>query len=209
MVKVKICGLTDLEDAAEAVKAGADYLGFILYPKSPRYVPPEKAAEIIGNLPAEANVKKVAVVVNFPPERLIELFDYGFDLIQLHGDETPDILDYLPPEQVIKVFRVKDSFDPALLKQWEGVYGFLLDTYKKGVYGGTGETFNWDIAKKLVEEGHKIFLSGGLNPENVREAVCEVRPYAVDVSSGVELTKGKKDLKKLKEFIKRAKSSEC
>ena len=209
MVKVKICGLTDLEDAAEAAKAGADYLGFILYPKSPRYIPLEKAAEIIGNLPAGVDVKKVAVVVNEPPERLIELFDYGFDLIQLHGDETPDILDYLPPEQVIKVFRVKDSFDPNLLKGWEGVYGFLLDTYKKGAYGGTGETFNWSIAKKLVEEGHKIFLSGGLNPENVQRAVCDVKPYAVDVSSGVELQKGKKDLKKLREFVKRAKSSEC
>ncbi len=209
MVRVKICGITNLEDAAEAVKAGADYLGFILYPKSPRYVKPEKVADIIGNLPEGERVKKVAVVVNEPPERLIELFDYGFDLIQLHGDETPEVLNFLPPEQVIKVFRVRDSFDPNLLKEWEGVYAFLLDTYKRGAYGGTGETFDWNIAKDLVGKGYRIFLSGGLNPENVREAVCEVKPYAVDVSSGIELQKGKKDLKKLKEFIERAKSSKC
>lgn len=209
MVKVKICGITNLEDAAEAVKAGADYLGFILYPKSPRFVKAEKVADIIGNLPEGEKVKKVAVVVNEPPERLVELFDYGFDLIQLHGDETPEVLNYLPPEQVIKVFRVGENFNPDLLKEWEGVYGFLLDTYKKGLYGGTGETFDWNIAKELVERGYKVFLSGGLNPENVQRAVCEVKPYAVDVSSGVELQKGKKDLKKLKEFIKRAKDSEC
>ena len=209
MVKVKICGITNLEDAAEAVKAGADYLGFILYPKSPRYVNLQKVADIIGNLPEGEKVKKVAVVVNEPPERLIELFDYGFDFIQLHGDETPDILNYLPPEQVIKVFRVRDKFDPNLLREWEGVYAFLLDTYKKGTYGGTGETFDWNIAKDLVKEGYRIFLSGGLNPENVQRAVCEVKPYAVDVSSGVELQKGKKDLKKLKEFVERAKSSKC
>jgi phosphoribosylanthranilate isomerase len=207
MTKVKICGITNLEDALEAVKGGADYIGFILYPKSPRYVTPEKAADIISHLPE--GVKKVAVVVNEPVERLIELLDYGFDLIQLHGDETPDVIEILPPEQVIKVFRVKDDFDKNLLKDWEGTYAFLLDTYKKGTYGGTGETFNWNIAKQLVEDGYKIFLSGGLNPENVQRAICEVKPYAVDVSSGVELKKGKKDLKKLKEFIERAKNVKC
>jgi len=206
MTKVKICGITNIEDALEAVKAGADYLGFILFPKSPRYVSPEKAADIIGHLPE--GVKKVAVVVNEPVERLVELLDYGFDLIQLHGDETPEVIEILPPEQVIKVFRVKDKFDKNLLKDWKGVYAFLLDTYKKETYGGTGETFNWNIAKDLVREGYKIFLSGGLNPENVQRAICEVKPYAVDVSSGVELRKGKKDLKKLKEFIEKAKKVE-
>ena len=105
MVKVKICGITNLEDAVEAVKAGADYLGFVLYPQSPRYIPPEKVGEIVGNLPKKVPI--VAVVVNESPERLIELFDLGFDYIQLHGDESPDILNYLPPSQVIKAFRVR------------------------------------------------------------------------------------------------------
>jgi len=203
MVKVKICGITNLEDAVEAVKAGADYLGFVLYPQSPRYIPPEKVGEIVGNLPKKVPI--VAVVVNESPERLIELFDLGFDYIQLHGDESPDILNYLPPSQVIKAFRVKERLDEELLKPWEGVHAFLLDTYKRGAYGGTGETFDWEVAKGLTQKGYKIFLSGGLNPQNVEEAVLSVRPYAVDVSSGVELTKGKKDLKKLKEFITRAK----
>ena len=207
MVKVKICGLTNLQDALAAADLGADYLGFILYPKSPRYLPPEEAKEILEKLPK--GVKKVAVVVNEEPQFLAHLLESGFDLVQLHGDETPQILDDLPREKVIKVFRVRDNFDPSLLEGWEGVYAYLLDTYKKGAYGGTGQTFNWEIAKKLVQRGLKIFLSGGLNPNNVERAVCKVSPYAVDVSSGVEAAKGKKDLKKLREFIERAKNSKC
>ena len=207
MVKVKICGLTNLEDALAAADFGADYLGFILYPKSPRYLPPERAKEILEKLPK--GVKKVAVVVNEKPQVLAQLLEIGFDLVQLHGDETPQILEYLPREKVIKVFRVRDNFDPSLLEGWEGVYAYLLDTYKKGSYGGTGETFNWEIAKNLVQRGLKIFLSGGLNPNNVEKAVCNVRPYAVDVSSGVEAAKGKKDFKKLRGFIERAKNSKC
>ncbi len=158
MVKVKICGITNLEDAMEAVKAGADYLGFILYPKSPRYVKPEKVGEIISNLPKR--VPTVAVVVNESPERLTEFFGLGFDYIQLHGDESPEILNYLPPSQVIKVFRVKDGLSEELLKPWEGVYAFLLDTYKKGVYGGTGETFNWEVAKELTQRVTKYSFRG-------------------------------------------------
>ncbi len=206
-VKVKICGLTNLEDAKAAASYGADYLGFIFYPKSPRYVPPERAASILKNLPK--GVKKVAVVVNAEAEFLKQLLDIGFDLLQLHGEETPEILKFLPKERVIKVFRVRDKFDRSLLEGWEGVYAFLLDTYKKGTYGGTGETFNWNLARELVEGGHRIFLSGGLNPENVAEAIKRVCPYAVDVSSGVEASKGKKDPKKLELFIKRAKETGC
>jgi phosphoribosylanthranilate isomerase len=205
MVKVKICGLTNLEDASTAARLGADYLGFILYPKSPRYVPPERAAEILKELPP--SVKKVAVVVNADTRFLKELLKLGFDLLQLHGNESPGILKEIPPERVIKVFRVSAEAPPREeLKRWEDVYAFLLDTYKKDTFGGTGETFNWEVAKTLVSEGWRIFLAGGLNPENVAEAVRCVKPFAVDVSSGVELSKGKKDLKKLEEFIKRAKS---
>jgi len=126
----------------------------------------------------------------------------------LHGDETPDILNYLPKERIIKVFRVGEQFNnEEVLKDWKGIYAYLLDTYKKGTYGGTGETFNWDIAKHLVDKGFKIFLSGGLNPDNVKKAVAYVKPYAVDVSSGVEDKPGKKDWDKLKNFIIKAKGS--
>jgi len=204
MVKVKICGLTNWEDAKAAGDLGADYLGFIFYPPSPRYISPEGAFEILKELPS--SVKKVAVVVNADYELLKKLLNGGFDLIQLHGDETPEILKKIPASRVIKVFRVRDNFDKNLLKGWENTYAFLLDTYKKGTYGGTGETFNWDIAKRLVEEGFKIFLSGGLTPQNVKRAIEKVKPYAVDVSSGVEAHKGKKDLNKLREFVFLAKS---
>jgi len=207
MVKVKICGLTNLEDAKAALQFGADYLGFIFYPKSPRYIPPDRAFEIIEELPT--GVKRVAVVVNAEYNLLKRLLDKGFDLIQLHGDETTEILKKIPASQVIKVFRVGGSFNKELLKGWEKVYALLLDTYKKGTYGGTGETFNWNIARKLVEEGFKIFLSGGLKPSNVERAVCEVKPYAVDVSSGVEASPGKKDLEKLRSFLFKAKNPNC
>jgi phosphoribosylanthranilate isomerase len=203
MVKVKICGLTNFEDALKAAELGADYLGFIFFPKSPRNIEPEKAEKILKELPK--SIKKVAVTVNADIDFLKHLLDIGFDLLQLHGDESPEILNYLPEEKVIKVFRIKDSFNEELLKDWKGIYAFLLDTYKKGTYGGTGETFNWDIAKRLVEKGYRIFLSGGLKPENVKRAVEYVKPYAVDVSSGVEAYPGKKDWKKLEKFIKEAK----
>ncbi len=203
MVKVKICGITNVEDALAAVEAGADYLGFIFFPPSPRNVKLDTVREIFKNLPK--GVKNVAVTVNAEVDFLKKLLEEGFDLLQLHGDENPSILKDLPKERVIKVFRVRDSFNEENLKGWEGIYAYLLDTYKKGTYGGTGETFNWDIARRLVEKGLKIFLSGGLKPENVARAVEIVKPYAVDVSSGVEAYPGKKDLKKVEEFIKKAK----
>ena len=203
MVKVKICGITNVEDAVAAVEAGADYLGFIFFPPSPRNVKLDTVREIFKNLPK--GVKNVAVTVNAEVDFLKKLLEEGFDLLQLHGDENPSILKDLPKERVIKVFRVRDSFNEENLKGWEGIYAYLLDTYKKGTYGGTGETFNWDIARRLVEKGLKIFLSGGLKPENVARAVEIVKPYAVDVSSGVEAYPGKKDLKKVEEFIKKAK----
>jgi len=202
-VKVKICGLTSLWDALKSAEYGADYLGFVFYPKSPRFILPEKAFDIIRQLPK--GVKTVAVVVNVDIDFIKSLLDHGFDLVQLHGDETPEILEEIPAKRVIKAFRVKDSLPEEEMKMWKGVYAFLLDTYKKGVYGGTGETFNWDIAKEAVDKGYKIFLSGGLTPENVAQAVRYVKPYAVDVSGGVELVKGKKDLEKVKKFIENAK----
>ncbi|GAB6065088.1 phosphoribosylanthranilate isomerase [Aquifex pyrophilus] len=202
MVKVKICGLTNAEDALHVARSGADYVGVITYPKSPRFTPKERRLEIIKAL-EDYPVKKVAVVVNEGYEFLKELLDEGFDLIQLHGDEDISLGRKIGLGRVIKVFRVKDNVPEV--GEWKEAYALLLDTYSEKAYGGTGKTFNWDIAKRLVEEGYRMFLSGGLNPENVKRAVEYVKPYGVDVSSGVEKSKGKKDREKVERFISEAK----
>lgn len=203
MVKVKICGITSPEDALFSANTGADYIGLITYKKSPRYVSKEKRLEIL-NAVKKYFVRKVAVVVNESYEFIRELLDEGFDLIQLHGDENISLAKKVGMERVIKVFRVKDTV-PSV-GEWKKAYAIHLDAYSKNLYGGTGKTFNWEIASKLVEEGYKIFLSGGLRPENVEKAIRQVKPYAVDVSSGVEREKGKKDYRKVEEFVKTVKS---
>ncbi|HIP42956.1 MAG TPA: phosphoribosylanthranilate isomerase [Aquifex aeolicus] len=205
MVRVKICGITNSEDALFSVNSGADYIGVITYKKSPRYVSKEKRLEILNSLES-LSVKKVAVVVNESYEFIKELLNEGFDLIQLHGDEDISLAKKVGMDRVIKVFRVKDTV-PSV-EEWKEAYAILLDTYSKNFYGGTGKTFNWEIASKLVEGGYKIFLSGGLKPENIEKAIKLVKPYAVDVSSGVEREKGRKDFRKVEEFIKTAKFQE-
>lgn len=202
MVRVKICGITNPEDALYAAKSGADYVGVITYPKSPRYAPKEKRREILKALEGFP-VKRVAVVVNESYEFIKELLDEGFDLIQLHGEEGIELGKKIGLSRVIKVFRILDE-EPEV-GEWKESYAILLDKYSKNAYGGTGETINWEVAKNLVEKGYRVFLAGGLNPENVQKAVEFVKPYAVDVSSGVEKEKGKKDKRKVEEFIKRAK----
>jgi len=202
MVKVKICGIRDPKTAEEVAKLGADYVGVVLYPKSPRYAPPTARREVLKALEG-TGVKKVAVVVRESPAFLEELLEEGFDFIQLHGDESPEEVSSLPRERLIKAFRVKEEVPSA--EGWEGVHAFLLDAYSKEAYGGTGKGFRWELARAFGEKGLPFFLSGGLTPEKVEEAVRKVRPYGVDVSSGVEREKGVKDLSKVKEFIKRAK----
>ncbi|NPB07633.1 MAG: phosphoribosylanthranilate isomerase [Aquificae bacterium] len=204
MVKVKICGITRPEDALFCAEAGADYVGLVLYPRSPRYVNRERRREILKALEG-FGVKKVAVVVNEEPSFLKELLEEGFDFIQLHGEEPPEVGKELGFERVIKAFRVRENTPDV--RGWERAHALLLDTYSEKAYGGTGKTFNWEIAKELVEKGYRIFLSGGLNPENVERAVREVRPYCVDVSSGVEKEKGIKDHEKVRFFLERAKSA--
>ncbi len=201
MVKVKICGLTKLEDALHALRSGADYLGFILYPKSPRFVPPEKLKEILKEL---GEAVRVAVMVNPSEEEVLRTFEEGFDLVQLHGEEGLDFAHRVGIERVIKAFRVKDGV-PDIEEGWKDAFGVLLDTYSKKAYGGTGESFNWEIAREVKKRGFRLFLSGGLKPENVRRAVEEVKPFAVDVSSGVEMSPGIKDKIKVERFIKEAK----
>lgn len=202
MIKVKICGITNMEDALAAVDYGTDALGFVFYQKSPRYVSPEMAHKITSQLPPF--ISTVGVFANEAPEKIKEILEFsGIDILQLHGDEPPDTC-YIW-HRVIKALRVKDFADLKPLEVCR-VSAFLLDTYSAESYGGTGQIFNWDIAVEAKRFG-RIILSGGLNPDNIEKAIRYARPYAVDVSSGIEEEKGKKDLKKMKVFIERAKKA--
>ena len=203
MVKVKICGITNLGDALAAAEYGADALGFVFFRESPRHVAPDTAGEIISKLPPF--ITTVGVFVDERPEVIEDIVRRAsIDVVQLHGHEPPEAC--AMSGRVIKAIRVKELSDLEPLRQWRAA-AFLLDTYSPDLYGGTGQIFNWDIAVDAKRFG-KIILGGGLNPDNVEKAIKWVRPYAVDVSSGVEESKGKKDLKKLKRFIERAKGAQ-
>lgn len=197
-MRAKICGITNREDALCAVDAGADALGFIFYEKSPRYVAPEVVGEIVAELPPF--VTPVGVFVNVPEARIDAVVKLaGLRAIQLHGDEPPEAcLGHAVP--VIRALRVGEDFEPEQMRSYL-VDTFLLDTAKSGKYGGTGETFDWSKAIAAKEMG-RIVLSGGLDPDNVTEAMASVGPYAVDASSGVEAEPGKKDHNKVKQFLK-------
>lgn len=204
-VIVKICGITSGEDAQAAVKAGADALGFMFYSKSSRNISPEKAAHIIKDLPS--SVRKVGVFVDAPPEEIKNIISIsGIDTVQLHGSESPKLCGELEGVTIYKAFRIKDQTSLESLQDY-CVSAWLLDSYVPGTHGGTGETFNWDIAVQAASFGTPIILAGGLTPENVRAAVSKVKPYGVDVSSGVESSPGKKDPRKIEQFIQEAKSA--
>jgi phosphoribosylanthranilate isomerase len=197
MIKIKICGITNLDDAMAAAEDGADALGFIFYKKSPRYVEPEKAAEIIRQLPPF--ITPVAVFVNEREEKVRDIqFTTGIKVLQFHGDERPEFCDRFAT-RVIKAFQVKDKESIKHMVHYH-VGAFLLDSYKDGVRGGTGTTFDWHLAVVAKTFG-RVILAGGLTPENVAEAVKLVQPYGVDVAGGVERAKGLKDHAKLKKFI--------
>ena len=200
-MRVKICGITNSEDAQVAVDAGADALGFV-FAKSPRQVTKEQARDIIQRLPPF--VSPVAVFVDVQADAIKEICGFcGIYTVQLHGNELPEWVNYLEGYKVIKAFRIKGEDDIRQLAHYKP-HAFLLDSYVKGVVGGTGVTFNWEFAQQARRYG-PIILSGGLTPENVREAIRVVNPYAVDVSSGVELLPGKKDKELVKRFIMNAK----
>jgi phosphoribosylanthranilate isomerase len=207
MVKVKVCGITNLKDALTCAEYGADALGFILYRKSKRFVEPKEVRKITSSLPPF--VFKVGVFVNEDPHNVLEILSYcHLDFAQLHGDESPEECDYIGRERVIKVFRLKSTDEVEKIEPYVGkIRALLLDTYSESSYGGTGKTFNWEIARAVKERFPQIplILSGGLNPENVRDAIKEVNPYAVDVSSGVERAPGIKDREKVELFIRRTK----
>ena len=200
-VKVKICGITNYEDAAIAVELGAAALGFI-FADSPRQVTPQKARDIIHAIPPF--VKTVGVFVNEGPAAIMEMIHYcGLDLVQLHGDESPDLCHELMP-CTIKAMRIKDalSFQSSLAYQGK-VRTLLLDTYAKDMAGGTGTTFDWRLAIKIKELGIPIILAGGLGPSNIDNAIRTVKPYAVDVNSGVEERPGKKSHLLMKDLMKK------
>jgi phosphoribosylanthranilate isomerase len=202
MVKVKICGITSLEDALIAVETGADALGFVFYPASPRHVSPEQAAEIIQNLPPF--VQTVGLFVNEAVATVNATADLcGLDVVQLHGEEPPAYCDTIR-RRVIKAFRVKDITTLDSLQDYH-VSGYLLDAWFPAAHGGTGKTFNWDIAAEAVQRGRCIILAGGLTPDNIAESIRLVHPYAVDVSSGVESAPGRKDAARVKCFVESAK----
>lgn len=199
---VKICGITTLEDAHHAVRCGADAIGFVFFEESPRFISHKRAADIVRSLPG--HISKIGVFVDADLKFVRDIVKHvNLSAVQLLGNEAPDDLVNFETS-VIKVFRVDRKFDVEGLKNYI-VDAFLLDAFKKGAYGGTGKTFDWNVAIKAKEFG-RIILSGGLTPENVEDAVRFVRPYGVDVSSGVEAKPGKKDPAKVHDFIMRAKS---
>ena len=201
-IKVKICGMTQLKDALFAVEQGVDAVGFIFYKKSPRAVTMKTVREIITKLPPL--VDTVGVFVNESAERLNKIADYcGLDLVQLHGEESPAFCRKIH-RRVIKAFRVKDLQSIKQLEKFP-VSGFLLDTFSDDLHGGTGKTFDWNLALPAKKTG-PVILAGGLTPRNILQAVRQVRPYGVDVCSGVEKSPGIKDLEKVRAFLKNIRS---
>ncbi len=202
IVKVKICGITNLEDATAAVDMGADLLGFNFYPKSPRYLTVEKAIEIIDQIPTF--VDTAGIFVNPTVEEIKEITDHGFlNWIQLHGDETPQFCDTLKWFHVksIKAIRVKSAEDIANIQQFH-TDAILLDAFNSKLYGGTGETFDWDLIGDINSK--RIFLAGGINHENAADAV-RLGVYGIDACSGIESSPGKKDHKKMRQLFENIK----
>lgn len=196
---VKICGMTSSEMAQVVSQSGADWIGFVFAP-SRRQISPEDAKDIVRRLPA--NLKKVGVFVNERVERMIEIADHvGLDMIQLHGDETPDVARQLP-FKTIKAFSIDDE-RISLANEFPSDY-ILLDSPAEKYRGGTGKTFDWTSIHHLNIDPNKLVLAGGLTPDNVAQAIATVRPAGVDVSSGVE-TNQQKDPEKIKRFLRQAK----
>lgn len=201
--RVKICGITNLSDARHAASCGADALGFVFYPGSPRCVEPDMARRIIAELPPL--ITTVGLFVNESPDRIRQVVALcGLDTVQLHGDEAPEQCSY-PPCRVIKALRLQGPVSAGTFSAYP-VAALLLDAYVPNQFGGTGHRCDWDQAA-VVAKAHRVILAGGLNPENVAEAVRRVRPYGVDVSSGVETQPGVKDQDKVARFIRMAKES--
>ncbi len=206
-MRVKICGITNMDDARAALEAGADLLGFNFYSKSPRYIAPEKVCEIAAHLRRSGGRRPllVGVFVNSLLEEVRSILETAqIDLAQLHGDEPVNVLEQLNGRG-FKALRPTSETEAEIDAEWFAPHGpnapvLLIDAYRKDQYGGTGRTADWSIATKLAQQ-YPILLAGGLTPDNVAEAVRQVRPWGVDVASGVEASPGKKDAEKMRLFV--------
>lgn len=202
MVRVKVCGITNSDDAFRAVELGVDALGFIFYKGSKRFIDPRDAYPIISSLPPF--VSSVGVFVNQGPDEIREAVETsGVNTVQLHGDETPEFCAMLP-YKLIKAVRVKDTLNTEEVELYP-VLAILFDKHTDEMYGGTGTSFDWGVLKGIAIS-KKVILSGGLTPENVSRAIETVRPYGVDVSTGVEDSPGKKNHMKMRKFIEAVKN---
>ena len=203
MTLIKVCGITSLDDALAAVEAGADALGFNFYQPSPRYISPASARDMIGQLPDR--VLKIGVFVNEEIESVLKIAEeLRLAAVQLHGDESPEYCHELKGTYVIKAFGARDDLDLASYK----VEAIMLDSKDDLLHGGTGRVFDWSIAQRANSSVPKLFLAGGLSPENVAEAIITVRPYAVDACSSLEEAPGKKSRERMRAFVKAVKSVE-
>ena len=223
MTRVKICGITNLEDALCAARAGADFLGFIFFSKSPRYIEPERAAEITAALSGSASAdarhttpnsgpRFIGVFVNETPGVIEETLQRGgIDYAQLHGDEPPAVVESFQ-RRAFKALRPTSAAEASLDAEWYADLGpadgpqLLVDAYDPNEYGGTGKRADWPAAAQLARTCPRLVLAGGLTPYNVAAAVSAVQPWAVDVSSGVEIGPGRKDAAKVRAFIAAAKT---
>jgi phosphoribosylanthranilate isomerase len=200
MTLIKVCGITNLADALVAVEAGADALGFNFYRRSPRYIAPLDARRIIERLPS--TVLSVGVFVNEAEPAIVASMvdEAGVGAVQLHGDESAEYCRALQGRHVIKALRVGSDFSPERVLEYE-TDAILLDAASAEAYGGTGRVIDWSVARRTREVFPKLFLAGGLSPENVAEAIAAVKPYAVDACSGLESAPGRKDANRLRAFI--------
>lgn len=201
-ILVKICGLTNLDDTLDALECGADYLGFNFYPDSPRYIDPLKAKIIFENIPGA--IPKVGIFVNADLQTVFDIaVDLELDYLQFHGEEPSEYCNQFG-HPWWKAFRLKNESDLKQIPQYQSEW-LLVDSYVEKAFGGTGVVSNWDLAVKAKQYGN-LFLSGGLKPDNIEMALQTVKPYAVDVASGIESSPGKKDRYKMDEFISRVKA---
>ena len=203
---VKVCGNTNIDDARTALECGADMLGFIFYEKSPRYVSPEKARDIIIQLKDDFMFKSVGVLVNHQKEYIDNLLKTAdMDMLQFHGDEPLSFVKSFN-KKIIKAFRIREQSDILKCDEYDSVDYFLLDAFSKDAYGGTGKIFEWSLLREFRFRD-RLFLAGGIGAGNVKEAVSKVKPYALDLVSSLEKSPGVKDPGKIKEFFNTLKAA--
>jgi len=208
-VKIKICGMTNGEDALAGLRAGADYIGMVFYPKSPRYVSPERAEHIVQLVQGQGfpDARFIGVFVNEPPKKAAGLVErLGLFAAQIHGDEPEEYFEHLGSCRFIRTIRVKSEECLSALGRGRAAWAWLCDAYSEQ-YGGAGKKIDAAMLAPYVSR-HRIFLAGGLTPENISDALKQIKPYGVDVSSGVEIAPGKKSHEKIMAFIKSVKEAD-